>query len=501
MDPNEVAQLVAEAMKQVQANRGEQLREGRKASGTSVGPYAHGPGGLFSLVDGENPLLSAMLRPKGMLSVLPFIRADQHVTEFFNTLTGVTAATGSEPVGICDDPRTAGLKKLCTLAVPFGRNRLKTREWNVLRSAKLKDRTEELSLGAAFPVNLYQQDNFFPMSDIATAGVDVARTELGNRLFELAVEFQRTVGPELYTGSPANNSNADPDAAGYKEPIGFQTWINAGNKRDARSSAICKALDSDIKDFGHSDVAATGASAKNIVQYLTQMYRYAKWNSERMGLDPVEFVIAMRVDLFDMISDIWPCSYLSNRCSTPVSGANIVVVNDDLNVRMRDEMRNGSYLWIDGVMVPVVRDGSIPEENWSTPATTLLPGQFASDIYIIPMTVLGGMRVTGFQYFDQRLSVQASAAARDVRLWTTDNGLFLWNSTNKDLCYDIRVSAEWRLIVQTPQLAGRLLNVKYAPLQHLRESDPNALYYLDGGVTSQPIEKYYNQWTDTQKQM
>jgi len=503
MDPTLIASIVEEAVKAVNNSGGgqKQLMSGRKDANPGVGPYAHGPRGLFSLLDGENPLLSAMIQPMGLLSVLPIIRADQHVTEFFSTLTGVTKGGTVEPTEMCADPREAGLKKLCTLAVPFGRFRLKTRPWTATRLAKLKDKTEELSLGAEFPVKLFEQDNFFPMAGAPMDGASVARTELGNRLFEVAVEAQRTVGPLLYTGDPSNNSNPDPDEAPYKEPIGLQLWVNENNKRDARSSAICKALNSDIKDFNYQLVDATGPGTRNIVQYLTQMWRYLRWNADRMKLSPVELNIVMLPDLFDAISDLWPCTYMSNRCSVPADGSNIVVVNDDANVRMRDEMRRGSFLWIDGEMVPVVRDMNIPELDWVSDAQHHAPDVFSSDIYILPMTVLGGMRVTGFQYFDQRLTVAATVpTTRDPRLWATDNGLYLWNSTNVDLCHDLRVLCEWRLIMQTPQLAGRLTNVAYAPLQHLRQSDPDAMYNLDGGVTEQPIEKYYNQWTSSPQQ-
>jgi hypothetical protein len=238
------------------------------------------------------------------------------------------------------------------------------------------------------------------------------------------------------------------------------------------------------------------------------MVRYVKWNADRMKLSPMTMIISMRPDLFDAISDMWPCTYLSNRCLNPANGNNMVVINDETNVRMRDEMRAGNFLWVDGEQIGVVRDSNIIEHNWTDDPANHLPGEFSSDIYFIPLTVLGGMRVTGFQYFDQRLSVQATVPnTRDTKLWSTDNGLFLWNSTNADLCYDIRVTMEWRLIMQTPQLAGRLMHVKYAPLQHLREAAPvgptnlYGLYNLDGGVTEQPIELFYNQWTSTQKQM
>lgn len=470
-------------------------KKGRKAVGNPAGPYLHGPGGLAANIDGEHPILSAMIRPSGLLNVLPILRADRHVTEFITTFTGVTAATGSEPEEVCDDPRQAGLKKLCRIAVPFGRQRLKTREWHVLRLGKLANRFEEMSLGADFPIGLLERDNLTPFGGAPTTGSDVMRSELANRLFEMAVEFQRVYSTQLYAGDPTNNTgNGDPDKAGYKEMMGLDLWINAGNKRDASSMAICRALDSLLLDF---DYEGLDSETKSIVRYITQAWRWVNWNADRMGLSPATWIISMRPDAFNEITDRWPCAYMSHRCAVDGGATNIVSINNDLNVRMRDEMRNGKFLWIDGVKVPVALDLGVFEENWDTDGSDLLPGEYASDIYIVPLTVLNGLRVTGFQYFDQNLSVAENALARLANYWTTDAGMFLWNSTFHDLCLDMRATIEPRLIMQTPQLGARIQNVKYSPLEHLRESDPDAMYYANGGVTSTEIERFYNAWSNT----
>ena len=42
-------------------------------------------------------------------------------------ITGVTATSGSEPTGVCDDPPTAGLSKLCTHSFVFGRQSRQSR--------------------------------------------------------------------------------------------------------------------------------------------------------------------------------------------------------------------------------------------------------------------------------------------------------------------------------------------------------------------------------------
>lgn len=488
-----VAQVVAQSLKSLGIIEGDQKPvKGFKATGNPVGPYTHGPGGLFSMEDGENPILSAMIQPEGLLSTLPILRADDHVTDYFTTLTGVTAGSGTEPAKLCSTPRTAGLKKLCTLAVPFGRQRLKTREWDAIRNAKRRDRIEDLAFGAMFPQNLFSNDTLFPMAGVPTQGAAVARTELGNRLFEVAVEFQRTVGPLIYTGNPTNNSDPDPNEAAYKEPIGLQIWVNANNKRDSRQGSLCYALNSDIKDFAYSDVKG---NVRDIVAYMAAEMRYLRFNARHMRLGPATWRLVMTPDLFEMICDIWPCKYLTSDCRNS-DGTNVVVLNDESNVKMRDAMREGSYLPIDGVRYPVVQDMYLPEVDWTIDPVHHLPGQYSSDIYILNDSILGGMRSLGLQYFDQNLTVAANAITRDNRLWATDAGLFLWNSTREDLCYDIRMLTEWRLILLAPQLCGRVTNVLYAPMQHKRQHMPGYPYHLDGGVVDQPVEMFYNQWSE-----
>jgi len=76
--------------------------------------------------------------------------------------------------------------------------------------------------------------------------------------------------------------------------------------------------------------------------------------------------------------------------------------------------------------------------------------------------------------------------------------LFLWGTdVEKVLCETMQATLEWRLLMQTPQLAARITNVKYAPMQHLRQHDPEDLYWLDGGVTERPNTQFYSMWSAT----
>jgi hypothetical protein len=150
---------------------------------------------------------------------------------------------------------------------------------------------------------------------------------------------------------------------------------------------------------------------------------------------------------------------------------------------VRDAMRSGMYIDIEGVRYPVITDTGIYE---MTPAdnANILPGQYASSIYAIPLTIQGGFPVTYMEYLDFR---QAQA---DVNLlhntqtfWWTDQGFYSWAVEWIKWCYKLALKTEDRVVLRTPQLAGRLDAVRYSPLQHEADSNPGSSYFRDGGVS------------------
>lgn len=453
----------------------EALRETKEASGTPGGFNAHGPYGLFQNLDAEHPVLSAMVRPTGLLSVLPVLRSDPHTWEHMFTITGVTAdASTTEPDGVCDDCIQPGLTKGCDLVAPFGRICRETRELSIFDLNNRRDAFEDLSFTASSPVTLVERDNWFPMGGVGVTGDDVIRREWGKRLGELAIEMQRTLCQMVWTGNPANNTAQE----GYMEFVGLDIWINTGTHIDSKTSAVCYALDSDIKPFGFNKVDGV---SPDIVDITHEAWEYVNFNARKMDLWPATWIIAMTPDLFKELVKVWPCRYMSNRC-TDSDGSNIVVVNDMANQNLRNEMLNGSYLVIGNQRVPVVQDMCIPEDNWIT-NDNCDEGEYASDIYFIPMTAKG-MLVTGFQYRDEDERIRRNAITRELRNWATDGGMFLWSATRAGgKCFRMDVTVEPRLLMQTPQLAARITDVKYAPLQHMRSHDPDSLYVVNGGVT------------------
>jgi len=207
----------------------------------------------------------------------------------------------------------------------------------------------------------------------------------------------------------------------------------------------------------------------------------------------------MRPQLFDELVKVWPIRYYQEGLVQMNNfAAGEVILSGVETTELRDRMRNGRFLIIRGQQIPVFLDNAIAESNNINDAN-LNAGQYASDIYFIPLTVLGGLPVTWWEFFNQgNLNAQAVQNISGGQTWTTDNGMFRWFFNTKNGCFEWWFRVEPRLILRTPYLAGRIQNVAYEPLQHTRDWEPTQPYFTDGGRTNAPIDQYYTEWsTDT----
>src|SRR5690242_8224339 len=349
-----------------------------------TGPQPGGVAGRFSYPGLEREITNAMVMPRlGLLDLLPS-RTSVYDNPLYGIMTGVTATTGSEPTGVCDDPPVAGLMKLCTHQFVFGRFSRMSRVFDIDRAGRFINRSDfnDLEL-VGNPVGPLSQQGIVP--GIPNSNVSLAvRSEIDKALFELSVAWGRDFASILYDGSPTNNTSG----GGYKEPYGLDILINDGY-RDAETGVACPAADSIIRSFGSQQLEDNGF---DIVNEITYIFRNLKFNASRMGLDPVEWVLAMPWGLFYELTAIWPCAYATYRCTT-LGENNRGVVDIVAQNKMRDDMRGdiysntGQYLLIDGQRVPVVLDDGIAETN--------LPGSsFSSGIYFVPLRVLGNRPVT-----------------------------------------------------------------------------------------------------------
>jgi hypothetical protein len=279
----------------------------KAVSTTPTTTYAHGNGGLLSAPGLSKDIINAMLLPHmGLQSRLPSYPSNEQ-NPLYAILTGVTATTGSEPTGVCDDPPVAGLAKLCEQSYVFGRQSRMTRVFELDRLGLTTNRGEFYDFNLVG--NPFQgagpNDQIPSVPGGGTA--NQINSEIGKQMFELAVAWGRDFGPRLYTGNPTNNTSG----GGDKYYRGLDALINTGY-RDAETSVACAAADSIVWNYASQNVST--ASMANMVRTITSIARRLKLNARNMGLNPVKWVIAMRETLFYELTEGWPCNYMTYRC-------------------------------------------------------------------------------------------------------------------------------------------------------------------------------------------
>lgn len=492
VDPAKVIGAFAELM----AQYGGGAFQKAQTVGAPVGPYVHGPGGIFGVRGLERDVISTHTQITGSLGEMVPIQASIDQNPLFPYITGFTRSDQQEKNAVCDNPVQVGTPKTCIQTTVFGRKEFKTRQVEINRIGQRINRGEFLDLNLVNGPLVNQMaglmSGFFGLQG---QNAVLAGREMTMRFIEVGIGYQRWFCPTVYTGNPANNSAG----GGYKEFPGLQLLIGR-NKVDALTGTTCPSLYSDVKNFQYRQVSST--TNPDIVRTITTIMRILTRKAEQQNLAPVDIRIVMREPLFYEITRVWPCQYNTDGCSVGAAGVGGVVQTLNLDaaaqVRMRDEMRNGKYLLVDGRQVPVIVDDCIMEQE-SSDNGAIPVGCYASDIYFVPFTARGGtLRTLYWEYYDYRDAVIPDATqmhAAPTFFWT-DNGVFLWGLKAPDnWCVEAICKTEPRLILRTPQLAGRLQNVTYCPIQHTDDALPQQDYWTNGGVsTGRPFPSPFTEW-------
>lgn len=453
-------------------------RHDPSGSPTTTG-FLHGPGGHLRYPGVDPDVFHTIVGSRGLIGQLP-ARASVDSNPLFAVITGVDDATGEEKTEVCADAKTVGVMRSCMLSSVFGRYERQTAQLELNRLGLRTDRADPMDLRlVGSPIAQAGIFNTGPAGNNVPG--DVLTNEMSARMFELSVAFHNLLARQLWTGNPANNNG---DA--YREVTSFSLLVNTGHA-DVLTNTSCPSVDSDVKDFQYQSVDSAGSE---LVEALTYMFRFVRDLAERTGVTPVRWVFVMRPQLFYEISAVWPCAYLTYRCTFDSDAARLIVDGAE-QVRMRDEMRAGSYLLIDGIRVEVVVDDGIPITT-STDSANVPEGSFASDIYLIPMSILGGRAVTYLEYMDfNNPSIQAALANIPVGSFTVD-GPWITTAKFRNWCIQWQSKIEPRLILRTPWLAGRLQNVVSTNFQMTRSPFPDDPYHVaGGGVSERPGPSYY----------
>lgn len=471
-------------------------KEARYKVGTPAGPYMHGPGGIFGVAGLERPVISTRVQPRGLASVLPW-RSNDSMYPFFPYITGFKADTGTNPTGVCDDGKIAGVVKAGLQTAQFGRY---TRMTNPLERNRLGQRVNR---GEFFDLTMVNNplgpddlSGITPAS-AAAGGTFNPNAEVLSRFVQVGVSFQNLLIQQLWQGNPANNSGPlnDPTTGGYLEFPGLDILIGT-SKYDAISGTALPSLNSYVVNFGYNLITDL-ASGVDIVAQVTYAFRQVRHNADRQGFTNPEWVIAMREEAFYEISGLWPCSYMTYRCQFRTNNGTVIQnVDAAAQSAMTDRMREGKYLVVDGREIPVVFDDGLPEHvNGDGASAKIGLGQYSSDIVILPLSA-SGMQLTYWEYFPYDTpNGSMSMIGPDRGDFWTDGGKFLWHhKPPTNWCEQWIAKIEPRVILQAPQLAARITNVRYQPLSHTTEPFPTDPYFVNGGVVSRDGPSLWSDW-------
>lgn len=443
-----------------------------KQASTQTATLLHGPGGIFNVLGTDPTVISAYVRPfQSIATVLPLV-PNNDTNPQYASFTGYTADDGTQPVLVCDPAPTTDMKS-CYLTAQFGLTRFDTKTLEPGQILKRVNRGDFVDL------NLIGQ--VLGLENVTPAGLDgdqiIALVEMA-ALVGAAAQAERKLVREFWQGAVANTN----------EFPGLDSQIATGQVDDKTNQA-CLALDSDVKDFTFNEVGGTN---KDIAEYLEMLEFFVRNNAEAASLD-VDWVIAMRPQLWQRMSQIWPIKYntLPEDLTLAATTGNRIFLDGRQNTEDRDKMRRSMVITINGTDYPVVADVGIFEDTNTTNAN-LAAGQFASTLYMVPLRV-NGIASTERQYLDYR-EWNGQIVRPDLQNFWTDDGVYSWATNSTYWCHLFGLRTEQRIVLKTPQLAGRIDNIMYEPLQHLRSPFTDSPYHRDGGVSIRGVDADFAVW-------
>lgn len=441
------------------------------------------PGGIFSIAGMESDVIATHVSPRGLGSALPAFPSNIDDPRY-GFLTGFTATNGSEPTNPCDDA-PAGFMKGATLTAQFGRI---ARDTQTVEADKILHRQRGANTDLRLIGNMLGMDN-----NGMTLPANLSPTQVLNRVVEaemvgVGTQLQRKLSTMFWQGVTTNGTAG----GGYKEFPGLDYQIATGQV-DADTNTAITAADSYILDFNYNDVDGT---TLDIVEYLSMMEYFLRNKAERTGLDPVTWAVVMRPEAWFELSAVWPCRYLTYRCQNS-AGTNATVINDNVNVQLRDGMRSGRYIDINGNRYPVVLDDGIYEYTNINDAN-VPAGYYASSVYMVPLRVAGNFPSLYWEYIDYRQlgpELAGLSGMNRVVPFSTTDGKFLWVYKTNGFCFNLQAKIEPRVVLRTPHLAGKLQKVRYSPLSHLVSPFPDSAYWVNGGVSLRSTSSSYHVWS------
>lgn len=446
----------------------------------------HGYNALWNQPGVEPGVISTYIGPIGLeqaLESMGHVQMSMYLNPVFQILTGQTAGSGSEATSVCsEEVPIPGDLKVCNQTYPFGEFTEKSRPIRVDNAGELINRSE--------PLDLRLLNN--PFGDAAkiipTGTQNLFRNKLTKAVVELTNDFRRRYAGLLFTGNIVNASYYDSGAYGYQFQ-GLDKLVNTGYT-DTFTQQACSAADSCVVSAAQMNIQNNAAAT---VQRYVENYRARAYLAEQVGVTDVEFAFVMRYQKFLALTQVWPCAYETYRCyvTPPVAGSVVVDVSASEQQAMRQAMRDGKYLLIDGKKVPVIIDTTMVELN-------IGGGDFQSDTYLLPLrsATLGG-QLLYVDYFNYRgefgmQAIISQLGPQDEYRVSPDGRYAIFFMGGTAFCKQVLMRTRKRLILRAPFLACKFEDEAYAVYVHEREYQPGTSFFEDGGLTSFAGQSFYS---------
>lgn len=423
--------------------------------------------GVFSRPGAEPDAYSAMVMPTGGQLLADLYNGTSIYSDpEYDIVTGVKAGKGSNAVNFCTPGPKAGELKLCTTRAQFGEIKMDLEQVNLMKTGSRINRAD-------MDIRIVNNPALFPLAPDVLGRAKNPNTTLGLSLMRTAVHLQRVLLRVLFHGS-LSNTGSNAELGFIKEFDGFDAKIKTGHT-DIETGDTCPAADSLVVNWNNTDANGT-VNGADIVETVAGIMYYLMALAEDSNVAPVTWKMAMHRDLFWRLTALWPCAYITNGCSVSTSNGESLNVGAAEQIQMRDEMRNGSFLWVNGIKVPVDALSAIEQ-------TTLGQG-FSSPIYFIPFTALGA-RITYLEGFNlNNADIQEMLGFYpNLPVSTMNDGLYMMGSRVTDACVEGWLASQIRLIMRMPWLAARIDAINYAlPGKfYARDPFPNGAYHKNGG--------------------
>lgn len=449
----------------------------KDASSTPNAMPLHGNGGLWAISGLDREVINAKIEPFGIGSILPYIPSSD-TTPVFGAVLGIVSHGQARITNPCADAPT-GYVKGGTLTAKFGLTRFDTNTIDLMEVALRKNRGDFKDL--ILKGGLIGDGSMTPQSIRSMSDREFFSNVVAAEMMIAGVNAQRELSEDMWQGTVAEGAFP-----------GLDSQITTGHV-DVETGATMPALDSKLYNFNYN---AVDGSSPDIVEIMAAMEHYLYFNAQHMGFLPVKWAIVMRPELWEEVTKVWVCKYFTNGCGEDSVGGSIVHVNDGAAAELRDRIRSAHVITINGRQYPVIEDTGVHQYDWDNDSDNLDEGEFASSISFVPLSVQGGgFKTTYMEYLDYSAAENMLGMIKAGRMFWTDGGMYSWSiEDEKGWCAKLGLRSQQRVILRTPQLAGKIQKVKYSPIMPTRSPYPGDKYFADGGVSMRAKDTQNSVW-------